>query len=412
MKQDLETSRGRTSRVLTETSHDPNQNESCDKSVIRSSLDGSIIGVRQPLRITSLPKIMEKPNNKYNPNIPRWKNTAPTDFTTKNRTTLATERHTVSHNDPTFHTSISQKLSKAQSSSRLNMGEFYLNKIRNTFQPEELPLFSWQGSARKTEKIQPKSHRLVTFSDTKIEPRISVDNLEVNRELTDEEIEDMTTQQEILDILKQTKGTEVIELEDMEMAKKTHNLQDASPEMNRLINSKHIPEALDIVEVEVLAQKENNAGRPMTPTKLIDASIYQKDTDITKRDSSMARKRGESHSENILFKKIKAWNQNQPPKKKEYYNKWYIPLEYWKVAKEPNYKKTKYQELKKGMKRIWPMNNLILDNLFVYNSIHNYEKNKDYNPLGPKPFKGIQQIRHENAQLKLRKAPMIERIKK
>lgn len=98
-------------------------------------------------------------------------------------------------------------------------------------------------------------------------------------------------------------------------------------------------------------------------------------------------------------------------KKKEYYNKWYVPVKHWNVEKKKEPTKRELDLLLKGKIKVFKNITFALDDLYVHKNLHNYEYKSDKSPLKEKMKKEPHQFRFGVVQEKLAQSTVAARFK-
>lgn len=97
------------------------------------------------------------------------------------------------------------------------------------------------------------------------------------------------------------------------------------------------------------------------------------------------------------------------PKKKEYYNRWYIPVEHWTTEKLKAPTARKRDLMLKGKFstycylwwRCW-----LLDDLYIFKNLHNYDRVEEKNPFEKARRRNEYEYRYEVVQDRLTQNPM------
>jgi len=172
---------------------------------------------------------------------------------------------------------------------------------------------------------------------------------------------DIKPHEDVVKILRQISSAELLSPEDLLLSKRIHEVQGASREANHLLGSLEHKEALSDMDRHLLDYNDEKAGNLLRDTRRSLSNAMQL------KENLSASTLPHTLEQNISVKHKTSKNNSQykpsAKDKKDYYNKWYVPVKFWGGTHQNNYKE-KAKELMKE------------DLLFIYNNIHNYEFKK------------------------------------
>lgn len=166
-------------------------------------------------------------------------------------------------------------------------------------------------------------------SDQDTSVRHTEENNQSSNENGIDSIAEIKPHEDVIRILRQISSSELLNPQDLVLAKRINEVQGASVEANHLLGGPNQKDALSDLDKQMLEYNDEKANTILKDPRKSQASIFR---DSNSSPSVFAKSLENSMERNLqLAQKLKKVD-NQARKKK-YYNKWYVPVQYWGVTK-------------------------------------------------------------------------------